>query len=247
MGTMSDTVQTISILHLLIGFVPAAAVIAVLYRWNVGAGEATFAVGRMLIQLMLVGYVLTYVFEADGPGIVFAVLAVMLAAASWIALRPLTRRDPRALARVGIALTLGGGSTLALITQGVVELDPWFWPRYLVPLAGMTFANSMNTVSLAAERFEAETASGGAYTESRNVALRAAMIPTINSLLAVGLVSLPGMMTGQILSGVSPLIAARYQIMVMCMVFGASGLTTVIYLWLLDGPLEFLTAQSSTR
>ena len=68
------------------------------------------------------------------------------------------------------------------------------------------------------------------YTDARKIALDAALIPQINALLAVGLVSLPGMMTGQILSGVSPLIAARYQIMVMCMIFGAAGLSTIIYL-----------------
>jgi putative ABC transport system permease protein len=91
----------------------------------------------------------------------------------------------------------------------------------------------MNSVSLAAERFESETIRGKAYEEARALAMRASLIPLVNSLLAVGLVSLPGMMTGQILSGVSPLIAARYQIVVMCMIFGASGLSTATYLsWL---------------
>jgi putative ABC transport system permease protein len=71
------------------------------------------------------------------------------------------------------------------------------------------------------------------FTAARDVAFRTSMIPVINSFLAVGLISLPGMMTGQILSGVSPLIAARYQIMVMCMIFGAAGLSTVILLALL--------------
>ncbi|HHJ81297.1 MAG TPA: ABC transporter permease, partial [Candidatus Tenderia electrophaga] len=73
------------------------------------------------------------------------------------------------------------------------------------------------------------------YAKARVIALRAAMIPVINSLFAVGLVSLPGMMTGQILSGVSPLIAARYQIMVMCMVFGSAGITTALFLILAKG------------
>ncbi|MHA2032017.1 MAG: ABC transporter permease, partial [Candidatus Kariarchaeaceae archaeon] len=68
------------------------------------------------------------------------------------------------------------------------------------------------------------------YEEARNIALKASLIPITNSLFAVGLVSIPGMMTGQILSGVSPLIAARYQIMVMCMVFGAAGISSAIFL-----------------
>ena len=66
--------------------------------------------------------------------------------------------------------------------------------------------------------------------EARNTAYQTGMIPVINALLAVGLVSLPGMMTGQILAGVSPFIAARYQILVMCMIFASAGLSTALYL-----------------
>jgi putative ABC transport system permease protein len=94
----------------------------------------------------------------------------------------------------------------------------------------MIFANSMNTVSLSAERFVAEMERDVSYIQARQTAMQAAMIPQVNALLAVGLVSLPGMMTGQILSGVDPLIAVRYQIMVMCMIFGGAGMATAIYL-----------------
>jgi len=94
----------------------------------------------------------------------------------------------------------------------------------------MIFANAMNTVSLAAERYESERGRGAELTAARRTALDAALIPQINGLLAVGLVSLPGMMTGQILSGVEPLVAVRYQIMVMCMVFGSGGLGAALYL-----------------
>ncbi len=108
-------------------------------------------------------------------------------------------------------------------------------PNYVVPLAGMIFANSMNTVSLAAERFESECRGGTGVIEAKHIALQTGLIPVINSMFAVGLVALPGMMTGQILSGVSPLIAARYQIMVMCMLFGASGISAFCYLQLMAG------------
>ena len=79
----------------------------------------------------------------------------------------------------------------------------------MIPLAGMVFANSMNTISLAGERFHAERERGEDYLSARRTAMEAAMIPQVNALLAVGLVSLPGMMTGQILSGVEPLIPLR--------------------------------------
>jgi len=88
----------------------------------------------------------------------------------------------------------------------------------------------MNTVSLAAERFESEFKRGENYISARRTALDATLIPQINSLFAVGLVALPGMMTGQILSGVDPNIAVRYQIMVMWMIFGSGGIAAVIYL-----------------
>ncbi|HHJ34596.1 MAG TPA: ABC transporter permease, partial [Gammaproteobacteria bacterium] len=109
-------------------------------------------------------------------------------------------------------------------------LDPWYSAPTMVPIAGMIFANAMNSVSLAAERLNAEINRQVPYDEARVIAFQSSLIPVINSLFAVGLVSLPGMMTGQILSGVSPLIAVRYQIMVMCMVFGAAGIATAYFL-----------------
>ena len=108
-------------------------------------------------------------------------------------------------------------------TQGVLDLSPWHDASVVIPLAGIALANSMNTVSLAAERFRAERRRGAAYQNARHIAMSTALIPMTNSLLAVGIVSLPGMMTGQILSGVTPLIAVRYQILVMCMIFGSGG------------------------
>ncbi|MDX2481924.1 MAG: ABC transporter permease, partial [Desulfuromusa sp.] len=106
--------------------------------------------------------------------------------------------------------------------------------------AGMIFANSMNSISLAGERLEAEISRDIPYDKARSIALQASLIPITNSLLAVGLVSLPGMMTGQILSGVSPLIAARYQIMVMCMIFGSAGISAAIFLTLIKSDLKEL-------
>ena len=102
----------------------------------------------------------------------------------------------------------------------------------MVPLAGMIFANSMNSISLAGERYQSEQARGADHEKARGIALHAALIPLTNSFLAVGLVSLPGMMTGQILSWVSPLVASRYQIMVMCMIFASAGISTALFLTL---------------
>jgi putative ABC transport system permease protein len=186
----------------------------------------------MLAQLLLIGYVLVFIFEADKAWIIVSVLAVMLTAASVIAIRPLRNKRPGLVGHAFVAILIGGGLTLALVTQVVIDIEPWFMPRYMVPLAGMVFSGSMNAVSLAAERLESELGRSVEFAEARSTALNASLIPITNMLFAVGLVSLPGMMTGQILSGVSPLIAVKYQIVVMCMFFGASGMSSAIYLTL---------------
>ncbi len=227
---MNEFVQAISFPTLIWAFVPVAVVVGVLMRWTSAARTAVYAVARMLIQLLLIGYVLVYIFEADKAWVIVLVLTVMLIAASVIAIRPIRSKGPKVLRNAFVAIFIGGVLTLALVTQVVIDIEPWFLPRYMVPLAGMVFSSSMNAVSLAAERFESELARSVEYTEARATALNTCLIPLINSLFAVGLVSLPGMMTGQILSGISPLIAAKYQIVVMCMLFGASGMSAAIYL-----------------
>jgi putative ABC transport system permease protein len=113
----------------------------------------------------------------------------------------------------------------------------------MIPLAGMILAASMTNISLALERLHSELCNGATFHNASDTAFRTSMIPVINSFLAVGLISLPGMMTGQILSGVSPLIAVRYQIMVMCMIFGAAGLSTMCFLKLIRKTEHFRNIQ----
>ena len=229
---MNASVQAISFSSLIWVFIPAAVVVAVLIRWTSVARTAVYAISRMLIQLLLIGYVLVFIFEADKAWIIVSVLTVMLIAASVIAIRPLRNKGPGVLRNAFVSILVGGVPTLALVTQLVIDIEPWFLPRYIVPLAGMVFASSMNAVSLAAERLESELGRSVEFAEARATALNASLIPLTNSLFAVGLVSLPGMMTGQILSGVSPFVAAKYQIVVMCMLFGACGISASVYLTL---------------
>ena len=227
---MDPSIPEISLVQLLVSFVPVVAAIALLVRYSLGAWHGLYATARMLIQLLAIGYVLTYIFDADQPYIVLVVLLVMMAVASWIALRPLAPRTPSRYAIAFAAVAGSGLVTLALVTQGVLSLDPWYAPRYAIPLGGMIFSAGMNAVSLAAERYDAELSSGAVPARALPTALNAALIPQINTLLAVGLVALPGMMTGQILADVEPLIAVRYQIVVMCMLFGVTGMSAAAYL-----------------
>ena len=225
-----NEVTIIPLVNLLLGFLPVILLITVMKFWGLNALQSVYANFRMLIQLLLIGYVLTYIFETDQPIIVLFVVLFMILMSSWIALRPLQERGLKAFMIVVVSLGLSGLAVLLLISQLIVELPRWYEPSFIVPIAGMIFANSMNTVSLAGERFSIERQRDKNYHEARKIALETAMIPQINALLAVGLVSLPGMMTGQILSGIEPLTAARYQIMVMCMIFSTAGLSAVTYM-----------------
>lgn len=234
---MSSSIQTIPLLNLAVAFIPVIAVIVIIGKWQLGYKSSIYAVCRMLIQLLLIGYFLTYIFKTESALIVVAVLAVMLFSASWIALRTISIPRKALYLKSFCSILLGGGVILLLMTQAVLNLHPWYLPSYVIPLAGMIFANSMNSISLAGERLEAEIVRGVPYAQGRTIALQASLIPITNSLLAVGLVSLPGMMTGQILSGVSPLIAARYQIMVMCMIYSSAGISAAIFLLLIKRDL----------
>ena len=226
-----NSLQTIPIPNLIIALIPVVVVLIIMYFWAMRTRKAIYSVTRMVVQLVLVGYLLAFIFAADNAWIVMGILSVMLLAASWISLGPVINKNRRFYLNSFAAIVIGGVTTLILITQFVLGLDPWFEPQYMVPLAGMIFANSMNSISLAAERLEAELKHDSSFDTCRYLAFNAALIPQVNAMFAAGLVSLPGMMTGQILSGVSPLIAVRYQIMVMCMIFGSAGISAAFYLF----------------
>ena len=232
---MNESLPTIPVLNLAIGLLPAALVIFIIYRWSLDALTALWATARMLAQLSAVGFVLTFIFKTDKEWVILGVLLIMISAASWIALGPVREYRKSSYRKAWLAIFLGGGVSLIVVTQAVLQLEPWFLPRYLVPLGGMTFSVAMNSVSIAAERFVSERSKDVDFYEARQAGLKAALIPLTNSLLSVGLVSLPGMMTGQILAGTDPLVAARYQVMVMGMVFGSGGLSAALFLRQLKG------------
>jgi putative ABC transport system permease protein len=152
-----------------------------------------------------------------------------------------------------------GGMTFFFCTL-VIGLEPWYDPRYLIPLAGMVIGNSMTGASLAAERLAAEFRERREEIETAlclgssvklaaepavSSAFRAALIPSVNAMAAMGLVFLPGMMTGQILSGTEPLIAVKYQIAIMCVITGSVALTT--FMILRFGYRSYFTSYQSLR
>jgi len=227
---MEQAIATIPLTKLAIAFIPVFFVLVILARWSLPQKRTWHALVRMLVQLLLVGYVLSYIFESDSAWVIGLLLLIMVLFSSWIALNNIESPRKVLFKSAFFAIFFSSFLVLLVITQGVLNLTPWYQAQTLVPLAGMVFANGMNSVSLCGERFFAELKRGENYINARNIAFKASMIPNVNALFAVGVVSLPGMMTGQILAGVSPFIAARYQIMVMCMVFASAGLASAIFL-----------------
>lgn len=223
----------ISFLDLVWIFLPLSVVYVIYLKWSGDKRTLPYAFSRMFLQLVLIGYVLTYIFETKHFFIVMIILGIMLAVASVISLRPLAEKEPSLYLKSFLAIFTGGTITLGFVVLGVLDLGLWYEPRFIIPLAGMIFANSMNSISLAAERFNVEYERENIYEKARATAYKASLIPNINMFFAVGLVSIPGMMTGQILSGVSPFIAVKYQIMVMCMILSSTGISTAVYLTLI--------------
>lgn len=244
----------------LVGLASASALVLVAVAisvWQQLGLARGFVVGavRALVQLFAVGYILVYLFLHPRWWLVLLALVVMLVAATGTATRRRSGKadsDNRGSRRQlwiisGSAMLLSAGLTLAYVTQLVVHVHPWYDPRYLIPLFGMIVGNAMNGAALAAERLasemesrrgevEAYLALGGAparaAAEPVRRALVASLIPSVNGLMVVGLVQLPGMMTGQILAGQSPLLAVRYQIVVAFMLAGATAMTSaIVVLW----------------
>ena len=184
---------------------------------------------RMFVQLILIGFGLNFIFSSNSPLFTIIILLIMILSASIISLRTLKIENKKYLNSF-LAILTGGGLTLSIVIFGVINTKIWYEPRVVIPLAGMIFANSLNAISLSAERYY------NSVNKNKSIAFKEAfkvsLIPIINSFFAVGLVSLPGMMTGQILSGIDPLIAVRYQILVMLMIFNSAGISVYIYLLL---------------
>lgn len=236
---MTDkTLTIIELPQLAMAFIPVLIVLFIQFNWSLPQKRTLHALARMLVQLLLVGFFLSYIFESHSAWLVLALLIIMVLFSSWIALNNIEAPKLQLFKRAILAIALSGALTLFIITQGVLQLSPWYHAQTLIPLAGMVFASSMNSISLSGERFYAELANNMSYQQARNTAFQASMIPNVNALLAVGIVSLPGMMTGQILSGVSPFIAARYQIMVMCMIFASAGISSAYFLSLAKSDIK---------
>lgn len=219
----------LSIGHVLLALVPLILVMVIYGRTVEDWTSVPLATVRMFIQLIAIGYALTAIFDVSHPIWVLIAITFMSLGAGWIALRSIKKFNKSPLP-IFIAVMTSGLLNLFWILGVVIQPTPWFSPSVVIPISGMVLANAMNSVSICAERYWSDLKQGQENKEAKKSAMTAAMIPQINTLMAVGLVSLPGMMTGQILSGVSPLIAVRYQIIIMAMILSTAAIGSFIYL-----------------
>ena len=221
---------------------------------------------RTFVQLTLVGYALTYIFNINNLWLIIAIITLMC----YIAARTAVKRTPNV---PGYPAVLAFLSLLAstylvgtIVTALIISPSPWYSARIAIPIFGMILGNSMNGIALSLDRLYGEARARSAEIEamltfgatpweairfSVREAIRAGMTPTINSLMVVGLVSLPGMMTGQILGGADPREAVRYQIVVMLMIAAAVAIGCLILVMLSykklfnnDGALQPFVLQS---
>jgi putative ABC transport system permease protein len=209
--------------------------------------QMAFAALRMVVQLALVGLVLDVLLTTKSAGLTLLAATVMVAVAGY---EIVSRQENPIRGLWGYGLGAGtmlfGASLVMLFALNVtIRPDPWYDPRYAIPLFGMMLGNGMTGIAIGMNAFstdlmtrrneiEAHLLTGAgrwaAIAPTMRRASRAGLIPVINAMAATGVVYLPGMMTGQILAGADPSQAVRYQLLVMFLIAGATGIGLVIAL-----------------
>jgi putative ABC transport system permease protein len=203
--------------------------------------QVLWAAIRMVVQLVLVGFVLRAVFALNSPAVTLGIVALMIvAAAREVAVRP-SHRLKKGLnyqvAALVVSVSSLGTVLLALLTA--IRPTPWHDPHYAIPLMGIVLGSVLNSASLGLDTFlsgvvnrraaiEAQLALGAstrqALAEITRESIRKGLIPIINQMSAAGIITLPGVMTGQILAGMDPLDAVKYQILLMFLLTGGGAL-----------------------
>ncbi len=204
-------------------------------------GRMLIASARATVQLLLLGLVLKALFSTTNPWLVAGLATLMLAVAGYEVMARQRHRlsGPWGYGAGTLSMFLSSFSISVLALLVVVQPTPWYAPQYAIPLLGMLLGNTMTGVAVSLDhltrqtldkrlQIEARLAIGQPAIEAigdiRRDALRAGLIPIVNSMTTAGIVSLPGMMTGQILAGSPPMEAAKYQLMILFLIAAGTGL-----------------------
>ncbi len=219
------------------------------YLLNVGnTQQLLIAALRNFIQLIFIGYILQFIFNSRSFAQVFLIASIMLLIAGW---EINARQKYQLTNNAGLKIaTLSLFVSSFLVTwfalQIIIQPEPWYSPQYAIPLLGMLLGNTMNGIALGMDnlnqniyqqRFIIEQrlmlgeTSQQAISDIKSNGIRTAMIPIINSMAVAGLVSMPGMMTGQVLSGTEPLVAVKYQILIFYLISTGAGFGIMIAVW----------------
>lgn len=196
---------------------------------------------RMVIQLLLVGLMLRWILDNQSPVMTALAVFVMIAAAAReVASRP--RKPLQGAFGLGISAMVVGASSLLTVVVALttaIRPEPWYDPRYAIALMGIVLGSVLNSASIALDAFLSSASHAATEIETRLAlgatrhdavrpqlvaAIRSGMLPVINQMSAAGLITLPGIMTGQVLAGMDALEAAKYQILLMFILGGASGM-----------------------
>ncbi|MBE9048945.1 iron export ABC transporter permease subunit FetB [Nostocales cyanobacterium LEGE 11386] len=207
-------------------------------EWNLA-----IATGRTILQLLVLGYVLDFIFALDNVWAVLAILAVILTITAIVSRNRISPKIPQVLPLVWGAILVSTALTVLYTIFLIIQPDRWYEPRYVIPLAGIILGNAMNAAAIAGERLvstmntqtleiETHLSLGAtpqqAVSQYRKEAIRAAFLPTLNQMMLVGMVAIPGITTGQLLAGIRPLDAVSYEILIIFMVAIANLLTTIL-------------------
>jgi putative ABC transport system permease protein len=240
-----NTIVDISWAQLMLGLLILVIPVYILWRFKTKLiGTTVIAVARMIVQLIFVGYYLEYLFKYDNPWVNLGWILIMVLVASFSAIeRSGLRRDKGMVVSIFIATFLGTFIIDLFFLKFVIQLPNIMEAQYIIPITGMILGNCLrgNVIGMNEfyynldrhqERYRFYLASGSSRKEALFPFFRSALIksinPTLASMATIGLVSLPGMMTGQMLSGSSPLIAIKYQIMIMIAIFAGSLLSVYL-------------------
>jgi len=200
---------------------------------------------RTVVQLLFIGFILKTLFERVEFGWIFLLTTIMLSIATY---EVMARQKNRFTGFWGyglgfITLFISAFSISFIVLTVIIDESPWYTPQFAIPLIGMMLGNAMTSLALALDRLtqsaldkqkqiEAQLILGADWKEAihdiMHDSVRVGMLPIINAMAAAGIVSLPGMMTGQILAGADPMDAVKYQILIMFMIAGVSGLASII-------------------
>ena len=207
---------------------------------------------RSFFQLILMGYVLSYVFNANKWYFTILIVIIMFVFAAWDSYKSIKFKPKKIFAHSLLAMFLGSVFPLAYLFYGLLTLNTWYDPQYIIPISAMVISNTMSGISICLNHFgsnlklkklevEAKLSLGAssnlATEEIQKSSIRAGLIPTITALMVLGIVKLPGMMTGQIIGGVDPVESVKYQLLIMYIISASTAVSLYILVKLLQSSI----------